>query len=420
VSSIAFVLFIIIAVIDAVHYAALFIFLRGICRNERQTSDTPFTPKTLVCLALRGADPFLKRCITGLLTQDYPNYALRLIVDSSEDSALPAVKEILDSLVHRQAEVDIMTVSEHYTTCTLKCNSLVHVLAALDPSFEAVAVCDADVQPHPSWLRDLVAPLADPGIAATTGQRWYIPDKPNTGSLVRYLWNAAAVVQMYLYAIPWGGSMALRRDLFAEAAAVWRTAFTDDASLAAALKKTGGKLRFVPSLFMVNRETVTLPVFHRWVKRQLLCAKLHHPSWNKIAGQGILITVPLLTAAGLLVTGLCCHHWQTVFWSASSVILYWAGVYGTLPLMERAVQRRLAKRDAEKMTDKPHWYWQRTLGTLALIPLTQFVYTSALLRLYFLRRVEWRGVEYEISGKSVRLTAYKAYTAGQKENESLI
>ncbi|MDR3232372.1 MAG: glycosyltransferase family 2 protein [Planctomycetaceae bacterium] len=410
-------LFVIIAVIDLVHYAVLFIFLRGIHRKEWTKPEKLFTPKTAVCLALRGADPFLKRCITGLLTQDYPNYSVRLIVDSQEDSALPIVQRILEEIPHRCAcSVDIMTVTEHNETCTLKCNSLLHALETLDPSFEVFAVCDADTLVHPSWLRDLVEPLSDPGIAAATGYRWYVPEKPNTGSLVRYLWNAAAVVQIYLYRIAWGGSMALRRDLFGNVAKSWRTAFTDDASLAPALKAAGCKLVFVPPLFMVNRETVTLSAFHRWVKRQLLCAKLHHPSWNNVAAQGILITLPLLAAVGLFVAGMCYGDWRTAVWSAAAVALYWGGVYGTLPIMEGAIRKMLRERGERA----ERWSWKRMLLTLAVIPVTQLVYTSALLRLYFVRRVEWRGAEYEIAGKNVRLITYQPYTQKQKESESIL
>jgi glycosyltransferase involved in cell wall biosynthesis len=414
--TLAVIVFVIIVVIDIVHYGALVLFLRGIAKPAWRKPEKPFTPKTVVCLALRGADPFIKRCITGLLTQDYPNYSVRLLVDSKDDSALPVVQKILDEMPNRSCEAEIQTVEEHFESCTLKCNSLVHALETFDPSVEVLAVCDADTNPHPAWLQCLVEPLSEPEIAAATGHRWYIPDVPNTGSLVRYLWNAAAVVQLYLYRIAWGGSMALRRDLFDSVRKDWKTAFTDDASLDTALKKTGCRLVFVPSLFMVNRETVTLPTFHRWVKRQLLCAKLHHPAWNNVAAQGLLITLPLFAAAGLFIAGLRYENTPTILWSLAAVAVYWLGVYCTLPLMERTVRQHLQRRGESVK----RWSVGRTLLTLFAIPITQIVYTSALLRLYFLHRVEWRGIEYEITGKNIRLIEYKPYTKCQKENESVI
>jgi len=60
--------------------------------------------------------------------------------------------------------------------------------------------------------------------------------------------------------------------------------------------------------------------------------------------------------------------------------------------------------------------------TFAMVPVTQGVYTSALFWLHFLRKVEWRGIEYEIMGKQVRMVEYKPYTtqpAEQEEGHSL-
>ncbi|MDR2706296.1 MAG: hypothetical protein LBC02_11015, partial [Planctomycetaceae bacterium] len=69
--------------------------------------------------------------------------------------------------------------------------------------------------------------------------------------------------------------------------------------------------------------------------------------------------------------------------------------------------RQLLKQRGESL--KP-WGIKQTFLTLLMIPVTQIVYTSALVQLYFLRRVEWRGVEYEIgTKKQVRLVEYKPY-----------
>ncbi|MDR0610101.1 MAG: glycosyltransferase family 2 protein [Planctomycetaceae bacterium] len=389
-----------------VHYGALYLFLRGIRRNEWTTPSGDFVPKTMVLLALRGVDPFLKRCLEGLLTQNYPNYAVRLIFDHPEDSALQAAKDIVETC--RADHVEFIVVDEHIETCTLKCNSLYHAAAALDPSYEVIVILDADTNPHPNWLRQLVEPLSDPRFAAATGQRWYIPVTPNPGSLIRYLWNAAAVVQLYLYRIAWGGSLALRRDLFTEGNLLndWKTAFTDDAAISQSVQMIGGKTAFVPTLFMVNRETCSLRSFHRWVKRQLLCAKLHHPAWNAVAFQGTLITLPLLTCAGLLVTGLLFGDVSLIVWNLGSFAVYWGGVFGTLPIMENNI-RQLLKQRGEPLQA---WGIKRTFLTLLMIPITQIVYTSALIQLYFLRRVEWRGVDYEIgTKKQIRLVEYKPY-----------
>ena len=414
-TTIAFSIFVTILVVDVIHYGAMILFLRGIKRKAWKTPSDPFTPKTMVVLTLRGEDPFLERCVRGLLTQNYPCYDIRFVVDHPDDSALPTVKNIVRET--GADNVGFLVVDEHFSTCTLKCNSLVHAVESLDDSYEVVAFLDADVNPHSDWLRDLVEPLSDPGFGATTGQRWYIPGTDNFGSLVRYLWNAAAIVQMYLYGMVWGGSFALRRRVFTEGKLCkkWKHAFTDDMSIVTSLRKIGEKTAFVPSLFMVNRETCTLSSFHRWVRRQLLCAKLHHPAWNAVVGQSVLITLPLLAAFGLLAFSLCTGDYTASAWSLAALVAYWIGVFGTLPFMELAIRRKLRERN-ESLNP---WTFGRTLRTLLAVPLTQLVYTSAMLGVHFLKKVEWRGVWYEIGkDKTVKLVEYIPYAEVNNEKPS--
>jgi cellulose synthase/poly-beta-1,6-N-acetylglucosamine synthase-like glycosyltransferase len=404
--TVTLILFGIIAVIDIVHYGALFLFLQRLGKDEWKKPEADFTPKTLVLLALRGADPFLPRCLESLFTQNYPNYRVRILLDSAEDPALPIVKQTISKLQADHAE--IMIIDEHLSSCALKCNSLSHGVADLDPSFEAVAVLDADTNPPKDWLKRLVEPLSDPQFPAASGLRWYMPEKPNIGSLVRYLWNAAAIVQQNVYQIAWGGSMALRCELFTEGklGERWKNTVTDDTPVTPAVKSIGGKIAFVSALFMPNREICSLASFHRWVKRQMLCVKLYHPVWGAVAGQAVLLAVPLLALFGTLFAGVICSNGPVIVWSLASFALYWSGVFGTLPILERAIRRKLLQRGEQ--VEK--WTFSRTWRTFAAIPLTQIVYTSALFWLHFLRRVEWRGAEYDICGKEVRLVEYKPYT----------
>ena len=404
--TIAFYIFVTIIVIDIIHYVALMLFLRGIRHKGWKESIEPFTPKTAVILTLRGADPFLNRCLEGLLQQNYPNYTVFLTVDHASDPALPVVQNIIEKL--QATNVETVIVNEHLTTCSLKCNSLVHTIEMLDESYEVVAFLDADVNPHSNWLRDLVEPLSDSRFGAATGQRWYIPEQANSGSLVRYLWNAAAIVQMYLYGMVWGGSSAFRRSVFFEGklCEVWKRTFSDDMSVMPSIRAIGGKTAFVPSLFMVNRETCTLVSFYRWVKRQLFCAKMYHPAWNGVVVQAVLITLPLAAAFVLLILSLCLGDYAASAWSFGALMLYWAGVFGTLPIMERGIRSKLRERNEPL---KP-WTFGTIWRTLVAIPLTQCVYISALFWLYFMKRVEWRGVWYEIGkDKTVKMIEYIPY-----------
>ena len=408
--------FLLVVCIHVTAYLALYFYLRGIVRQEWKTPATPFTPKTAVILTLRGADPFLHRTIEGILKQDYPNYTVFLAVDHASDPALHVVHDIVERL--QPDNVEVVVVDEHLPTCTLKCNSLCFVAKDLDPAYEVVAILDADTHPHPSWLRHLVEPLSDARFGAATGQRWYIPEKDNFGSLVRYLWNAVAIVLCYFFRITWGGSLALKRNLFTEGNLLerWRTAFTDDASITSALNACGARAVFVPSLFMLNRETCALSAFYRWMKRQSLCAKLHHPAWGVVVAHGALIMLPLVAACVLLVYGIIQWDVAVLTWTTASLVLYGAGVFGTLPIMDNAIRNKLRERNEPL----PPWTLSRALRMLVAVPLTQCVYISALFWLHFMTKVEWRGVWYEIGkDKTVKMIEYIPYAETVKNTSSL-
>ena len=410
------ILFGTIVITVAIHYIALFLFLNRLKRKEWNKPKEDFTPKTMVLFPLRGADPSLLRGLEKILTQDYPNYHVHFVLDSTEDSALPYVQSAIEKWGEQRAEIKIM--AEHFSTCSLKCCALYHGIADLDPSFEIIVILDGDTNPPKNWLKELVAPLSDARFPVATGLRWYIPSKTNAGSLVRYLWNAAAVFQQELHRIPWGGSLALRREFLIESGLLeqWKHSLTDDTPTTSFVRRADGNVAVVPTLFLVNRETSGLRSFHRWVKRQMLMAKLYHPAWGMVLGQAVLITVPLVLLVGTFFAGLIQGDTSSVLWSLGSFFLYWAGVFGTVPIIELAI-RRIVKQNGE-MVEK--WSLYRTIKTFAMIPVTQGVYASALFWLHFLRKVEWRGIEYEIVGKSIRLIEYKPYTAKpDEEGQSL-
>ena len=63
------------------------------CPDEFSTKS--FQPQTAVILCLRGADPQLVDCLSGLLRQDYERWELRIVVDHVSDPSLSVVENLL-------------------------------------------------------------------------------------------------------------------------------------------------------------------------------------------------------------------------------------------------------------------------------------------------------------------------------------
>jgi len=369
-------------------------FIRAILHFRRGASHDRHSPRTAIVLCLRGRDPFLENCLESLLKQDYPDYQLHVVVDNRQDPAWEAAQSLAKR--YGAERVCVKALDERHNTCSLKCSAVTQAIGRLDESFEVATLIDADTMPPPTWLSDLIAPLADEHIGAATGNRWYMPGAGSWGALVRYLWNAAAIVQMYWYEIPWGGTLAVKRKVIDELGLLdrWRHAFCEDTMLRGQLGKHGLRVKFVPSLMMVNREDCGLVACLSWIRRQLLTARLYHPLWPLVLLHGIGTTLVLAAAVAVMAIAALRGDWTAALWSAGGLLIYETIMVSLLIPMEMAV-RRIVRSQGEPTG------WISAKILLRLVPaivLTQLVYTLALLGAQFARKVAWRGVCYEING----------------------
>lgn len=213
--------------------------LRAANAESRPEIPESSLPEARVFLCLRGTDPFLDRCLNGLATQNYPRYKVTIIVDSGEDEAMPQAMELQQK--YGQDRIEVILRKHLIPTCSRRANSFVSGLEQLEDHVEAIVLCDGDAVPYENWLRDLMRPLVQDGAKATSGNRWYVPETPTLGSMVRYFWNAFAVPCMYQEGIIWAGSMAISRDVFRdpEFADAMRMAFSEDTKLSEYLHKKG-------------------------------------------------------------------------------------------------------------------------------------------------------------------------------------
>lgn len=368
-------------------------------------------PRAAVLLPLRGADPVLPGCLRGLLRQDYPCYEIHIILDSEEDSAWPAVREALADGPAVAVKTSVLT--RRLETCSLKVSALLQGLAELDDSVEVVAQLDADVVPPPNWLRELVRPFADPFVGAVSGLRWYHTDDTSWGSLVRGLWGAGATAQMYNLGIPWGGSLAFRAAVARdpELRRIWEHSFVEDTSAAGFLAARGLKLRMVPRLTMINPEAIGLGACYRFLRRQMLCVRLHHPRWREVfwTTAGMSLSFPLTVA---------CATWA---FAVDATALGWS-LSGALVVGVLAAGLALAWIDGcfyyTAPADAPlaPLRWKH----IPVIFVTLFLHQAALLAACRTREVDWRGVRYAVGPDGVRRLTDGPFAESAARAESIV
>jgi len=408
----SYVVFVLIASMALVQgmFVAAFVRLLWLPRR-RNAFDS--CPKAAVILSVRGPDPFLEANMAALLDQDYSDFTLFIIVDSAEDSAWPYVNRVQRLALDR---IVTMVLKEPLATCSLKCSSLAEVVEQLDESYEVVAFLDGDAPPYRTWLRDLVEPLGDVGIGVTTGNRWYTPKRSDWGSLVRYFWNAGAVVQVWLNGITWAGSMAMRRSVILEIGLMeaWRKALSVDATVVRQMRAHGYKTRFVPTVIMANQEEISLSSFIPWAERQMVAAKSSGSGWSIILLHATSIAACIIGPLVILLFGVVQSDARVVWLGFGAMAAYWLGAIISTLVIERSMQRVFRINEVQS----PWINGRVAFRFLPGIVLSHLVYFRTLWGACSKSRVSWRGIEYDILGiNDVRMVAYYPYQVVAKRDE---
>ncbi len=414
-------------------FAALFqaLFALGFSRKligaaaSKLPSTTPFAETdsgkqkpVAVVLSLRGADPDLEHGLEQLFSQSYPDYYVFITIDRDEDPAALAVQRALAK--SQFSRVRVQTLQKRRGTCSLKNSALLQMLESVPNQYRIVVQADADLLFHKEWLSDLVAPFANSEVGAVFGNRWFWPEEGRLGSLVRYLWNAAAVVPMWIFRIPWGGTLAVRREIFEQTDLVEKLglAAVDDALMRSAVESLDKQIVFAPRLMMTNREECSSGFALEFITRQMLWTRLYHPRWFPVVLHAALSTALLLGCVLLFFYGIATGNWQAVAWLLAGVCGYQLTMAGLLGLLERGMQCiAQGRKEAAYRPSLMHW-----MKVFVAIPITQLIYAVAIIRCCTLHKISWRGIEYQISAPfqvdRLNDTAFVP-TVGRSANESL-
>ncbi len=312
-----------------------------------------------------------------------------------------------------------MVLDECHINCSLKCSALAYALENMDPSYEVIAFIDADAKPHSTWLRELVAPLSDPAIGVSTGNRWYLPVNASLGSLVRYFWNAGAIVQVWYNGLAWGGSMALRRATIDKLGiiAAMRKSFVDDGVVVLQTKAAGLRAQFVPTVIVPNREDISIASFAPWSARQLVAARSSGSGWFMVLFHAYSIGVCVFVPPVLLLIGFAFENRNLLNLGIVLITLYWIVVVLSTLGIEAGMQRVFQRNGVTAS-------WLGIRAVLYYFPaavLSHLVYFIALIDASFRRKLSWRGIEYSVSSEDkVSMVQYRPYVEGRCESKSLV
>ena len=197
---------------------------------RRRLAETPENlPPASVIVPVKGMDEGLRQNLAALAALDYPDYELLIVAHSASD--IPA------GVLPRHARVILAHGRDPHTG--EKVQNLVTAVHAARHRSQVFAFADSDGRVTKRWLRALVAPLLEEGVGASSGYRWFTPDRATLWTLLRGVWDAvpAGILGPGDNRFAWGGAMAIRREVFFDTAVLryWKRTISDDYALSAAV-----------------------------------------------------------------------------------------------------------------------------------------------------------------------------------------
>ena len=354
--------------------------IKQLRKNQLSWEEQPNDgwPQAEVILCIRGLDETLYSMLDSLAQQNYPGeWRLQIVINSHLDKSWEIVKKVLLSKSKNNNEipswfdVNIQELKLQSPKGSLKCASIKQAFESLDPSSQVIALIDSDAVVSKNWLKVLVNGCCQKNIGAVSGNRWYKPNNHDLTGWSRAVWNAGALVLMTLFKIPWGGSLAVRRELISSGlwASLLDHSLCEDPCLSKPLKELNLKYLFIPELLIIDRSKgPNLPDLTKWLARQVLTVRLHHPSWPFVMIHGIGTSL-------ILLLGIISGEWLLL-------ITYEVSCLALLIWIELLA-----------LNHKP----KSTIQFAIALLIGQILNGWSTLIAIFTKKVEWRGINYRIT-----------------------
>ncbi|HUY36388.1 MAG TPA: glycosyltransferase [Pirellulales bacterium] len=337
----------------------------------------------------KGLDVGLEQNLRPLFEQDHPDYQVTFIVEQSDDPACEVIRRLIAE--YPESAGELIVAGEAFDTGQ-KLHNLRQATAKLPPEVKYLAFVDSDARPGPDWLRRLVQRLDQPGAGAVTGYRWFVPQRASLANHLLYSINASVAAGLGPggHHLIWGGSWAIRRDVFEQVRLrdAWRGTLSDDLVATRVLQRAGLNVEFEPTTMLASpldgdwRQTAT------FLRRQYVIARFYAKRYWFLAFSGAAIG--LLTfwgGLGLMIAGVA----QGAEWS-------WLPALVCLLHYATTVARGLLRSELAGLYVPEHRRaLQRAIRfDVWAAPLVAILNSMAMLSSVVGSRLHWRGISYQL------------------------
>jgi len=362
---------------------------------DRKTSEAlarpqlGFRPRVCLIMACKGEEPGLEGNLASVLHQTYDNYHTAIVVDSTEDPAYAVAKSVLSRYSGGNAQI---YTSDPAASASGKVAALLTALARDWGQAQVYAFVDSDARVTPAWLGNLVDPLSDGSVGATTGFRWLFPSRGGFWSYAESAWNASGTNLLFndRYNFPWGGAMAVSAETLDKIGIgrIWHTAISDDLALNFALREHGYRTTFLPQCTVATFNQTDRHKFLEWATRQTALTKVYNRGlWNYAVGAYAFFDFVFLL--GLI--SLACGVMLAPLWLGPSALLLTPSILGIFRSTQRNSTFSRAMPQFKEEFGKARF--KEAIASL-IVP---WVMTYCIINSARSREIEWRGRIYKLT-----------------------
>jgi len=332
-------------------------------------------PRAAVIVPVKGEDEGLRENLAALADLDYPQYNLIIAARSADD--------IPRGVLPRQATIVLAHGDDPDTS--EKIQNLAAAVKAAGNTAHILAFADSDGRVTPRWLRALVAPLEEPEVGASTGYRWFAPEPPTFWSLLRGVWDAAALGRLGEGDAPfvWGGSMAIRKETFFEIGVLagWKEAISDDYALSDAVHRAGLRIAWAPGALVPSRERLPMAGFFAWARRQMLLTRFYNPRlWSLALLAHVIYCAGMAASIAASIQG--------------NRLAEWALIAQLSPGMLKGLNRVTLAKAA--LPEYEPWFKRHSWVHAIWTPLATWIWLFVLWASAVGNTISWRGYKYRL------------------------
>ena len=355
-------------------------------RRETNRALPDFQPFVSVIAPGRGVEPGLAENIRPLLTQAYPQYEVLFVFDRADDAAIKIVEELSVA-----ASVAARTIiAGPAIDSGQKVHNLRVAVTEIDPKSEVLVFVDTDARPDTNWLKQLVAPLADNSIGASTGYRWFIPERGGLWSRLRGVWNASIASALGANTgknFCWGGSTAIRRTTFSQLSVYdyWEHSVSDDFTMTRVLHNAKFPVHFTPNCLVASVGDCNFRELLEFTTRQIKITRVYASHlWLPLLLGSAIFTLAFFGGLILLILQIL-----KISSTISLPLLILLAIIFTLGAAKSFIRFRAIS----SVLQTSH---RDLVAHIFLWPVASMLYLYNAIVAGFSQRITWRGITYEL------------------------